>query len=105
RRGDAARAHALCGRARAVSGCATRDDHGGHHGARLHGLYGIDPRMTIATALLLMLALTALALVAMRWAAHEAPAGAELMIERVNELLPQTQCGRCTFAGCRPYAT
>lgn len=61
--------------------------------------------MTIATALLLMLALTALALVAMRWAAHEAPAGAELMIERVNELLPQTQCGRCTFAGCRPYAT
>ena len=23
---------------------------------------------------------------------------------RVNALLPQTQCGKCDFAGCRPYA-
>jgi electron transport complex protein RnfB len=30
-------------------------------------------------------------------------ADAELA-ERLNDLLPQTQCGRCTFAGCRPYA-
>jgi Na+-translocating ferredoxin:NAD+ oxidoreductase subunit B len=29
----------------------------------------------------------------------------EQLIEQVNELLPQTQCGRCTFAGCKPYAT
>lgn len=26
------------------------------------------------------------------------------MIEQVNELLPQTQCGQCGFKGCRPYA-
>lgn len=25
-------------------------------------------------------------------------------IEQVNRLLPQTQCGQCGFAGCRPYA-
>jgi len=25
-------------------------------------------------------------------------------IERVNRLLPQTQCGQCGHAGCRPYA-
>jgi len=24
--------------------------------------------------------------------------------ERIDALLPQTQCGRCTYAGCRPYA-
>jgi electron transport complex protein RnfB len=27
------------------------------------------------------------------------------LIEAVNELLPQTQCRRCTFEGCKPYAT
>lgn len=25
-------------------------------------------------------------------------------VERIDALLPQTQCGRCGFAGCRPYA-
>jgi Na+-translocating ferredoxin:NAD+ oxidoreductase subunit B len=25
-------------------------------------------------------------------------------IERLDRLLPQTQCGQCGFAGCRPYA-
>lgn len=26
------------------------------------------------------------------------------MLERLNELLPQTQCGQCGFKGCKPYA-
>jgi electron transport complex protein RnfB len=26
------------------------------------------------------------------------------MIEQINALLPQTQCGQCGFNGCRPYA-
>lgn len=26
------------------------------------------------------------------------------LAERINDLLPQTQCRRCTFDGCRPYA-
>lgn len=26
------------------------------------------------------------------------------MIEALNNLLPQTQCGQCSFKGCRPYA-
>lgn len=26
------------------------------------------------------------------------------LIDRIDALLPQTQCGRCTFTGCRPYA-
>jgi electron transport complex protein RnfB len=26
------------------------------------------------------------------------------LTERLDRLLPQTQCGQCGFAGCRPYA-
>jgi|TARA_B100001105_G_C22398146_1_gene447796 electron transport complex protein RnfB len=26
------------------------------------------------------------------------------LVDQVNRLLPQTQCGRCGFEGCRPYA-
>jgi len=29
---------------------------------------------------------------------------ADTAIEQVNRLLPQTQCGQCGYAGCRPYA-
>lgn len=29
----------------------------------------------------------------------------EARIEAIDRLLPQTQCGQCSFAGCRPYAT
>jgi len=28
----------------------------------------------------------------------------EKLVERIDALLPQTQCGQCTFPGCRPYA-
>jgi len=27
------------------------------------------------------------------------------MVDRVNRLLPQTQCGQCGYRGCRPYAS
>lgn len=26
------------------------------------------------------------------------------MIDKINNLLPQTQCGQCGYQGCRPYA-
>jgi electron transport complex protein RnfB len=26
------------------------------------------------------------------------------LVERIDALLPQTQCGRCGYQGCRPYA-
>ncbi|HVR81005.1 MAG TPA: Rnf electron transport complex subunit RnfB [Luteimonas sp.] len=28
----------------------------------------------------------------------------DALIERLDRILPQTQCGQCGFAGCRPYA-
>ncbi len=32
------------------------------------------------------------------------PVNAEALVDRINTLLPQTQCGQCDFPGCRPYA-
>lgn len=26
------------------------------------------------------------------------------VVEKIDELLPQSQCGQCGFPGCRPYA-
>jgi len=26
------------------------------------------------------------------------------IVDQINDLLPQTQCGQCGFPGCRPYA-
>ena len=26
------------------------------------------------------------------------------LVEQINAILPQTQCGQCDFPGCRPYA-
>ena len=33
-----------------------------------------------------------------------APLASTELIERIDRLLPQTQCGQCGFEGCRPYA-
>lgn len=27
------------------------------------------------------------------------------VVDKIDALLPQTQCGQCSYAGCRPYAT
>jgi Na+-translocating ferredoxin:NAD+ oxidoreductase subunit B len=32
------------------------------------------------------------------------PPPAALLADRIDALLPQTQCGKCGYAGCRPYA-
>lgn len=33
-----------------------------------------------------------------------ASSDSEAWVERIDRLLPQTQCGQCGFEGCRPYA-
>lgn len=52
---------------------------------------------------LLPISLAALGLLAAyviaRWRAARVP-----MVERIDALLPQTQCGQCDYPGCRPYA-
>jgi len=33
-----------------------------------------------------------------------APLDSPELVERLDRILPQTQCGQCGYAGCRPYA-
>lgn len=61
-----------------------------------------------ADAILIVLAVAAtLAVaigVALGWAASKIPPDADPLVARIDALLPQTQCGQCQYAGCRPYA-
>ncbi|PZN29295.1 MAG: electron transport complex subunit RsxB [Proteobacteria bacterium] len=56
-------------------------------------------------AVLVTATLAALMGLALTLAERPTPRREALLIEGLNDLLPQTQCGRCTFSGCRPYAT
>jgi electron transport complex protein RnfB len=38
------------------------------------------------------------------WAATRLRADPDALVERIDALLPQTQCGQCRYPGCRPYA-
>lgn len=54
-----------------------------------------------------VLAMTGLAMVLgalLGWAAVRWRVQTDPMAERINRLLPQTQCGQCGYAGCKPYA-
>ncbi len=54
-----------------------------------------------------IIAITALAIVfglLLGYAAVRFRVESDPVVERVDAMLPQTQCGQCGFAGCRPYA-
>ena len=57
----------------------------------------------IAVATVAVIAL--LAGVALSYASRKLPADPSDLVERVNDLLPQTQCAQCGYPGCRPYAS
>ena len=61
----------------------------------------------LVAMLISILVLTALGLVfglGLGWAAIRFRVDSDPLIERIDALLPQTQCGQCGFPGCRPYA-
>lgn len=41
---------------------------------------------------------------ALGYAAIRLRADSDPVVERIDALLPQTQCGQCNYPGCRPYA-
>jgi len=55
-------------------------------------------------AVLTIAAIALFAGLALSYASRRLPADAESLVEQVDELLPQTQCAQCGYAGCRPYA-
>ena len=38
------------------------------------------------------------------WSAIRFKVEGDPVVDQIDALLPQTQCGQCTYAGCRPYA-
>lgn len=56
------------------------------------------------TGVLLIAALALIAGLALGIASRKMPASEDDLIDAVNDLLPQTQCAQCGYAGCRPYA-
>lgn len=54
--------------------------------------------MTMLTGLALAIGLV------LGWAARRFRTDGNPAIDRINDLLPQTQCAQCGFPGCRPYA-
>jgi electron transport complex protein RnfB len=56
------------------------------------------------TAVITIGLIALLAGLALGYASRRLPANESDLVERVNKLLPQTQCAQCGYPGCRPYA-
>lgn len=59
---------------------------------------------SIATAVLALAGIAAILGWALSLAASRLPAGRDPVAERIDAVLPQTQCAQCGYPGCRPYA-
>ena len=56
------------------------------------------------TAILALAVLAAIFGLLLGFAAIRFKVEGDPLADQINELLPQTQCGQCSFPGCRPYA-
>ena len=59
---------------------------------------------TVLTAVLTITIIALAAGLALSYASSKLPADRDPLVEKVNDLLPQTQCAQCGYPGCRPYA-
>lgn len=58
----------------------------------------------MAAAIMTIALLALVSGIALAVAQRRLPPGHDDLVEQVNDLLPQTQCAQCGYAGCRPYA-
>lgn len=56
------------------------------------------------TAVLSISLLGALFGLGLGWASRRFQVRSDPVVDRIDALLPQTQCGQCNYPGCRPYA-
>ena len=56
------------------------------------------------TAVVVMVLLATALGALLGWAARHFAVAQDPMVEQIERILPQTQCGQCGFPGCRPYA-
>lgn len=62
------------------------------------------PLYPLLSALLALAGLAAACGALLGAAAQRLQARSTTVTDQINALLPQTQCGQCGYAGCRPYA-
>ena len=58
----------------------------------------------LGTAIAVLTALAILCGLALTLAARALPRDENTLVERIDAILPQTQCAQCGYPGCRPYA-
>lgn len=56
-------------------------------------------------AILALAVLAAAFGLALGWASIRFKVEGDPLVEKIDKILPQTQCGQCGFPGCKPYAT
>ena len=59
---------------------------------------------TLLYALLVMVALALLLGAILGYASVRFKVDADPLVDKIDDILPQTQCGQCGHPGCRPYA-
>jgi len=59
---------------------------------------------SIFTAVLIITGIALVAGLLLSLASRRLPGDSDQIVEQINNLLPQMQCGQCGFPGCRPYA-
>ncbi len=60
--------------------------------------------MNYLLALIAMLLLAGLFGLLIVWVARKFKVEGNPVVEQINQVLPQTQCGQCGYPGCKPYA-
>lgn len=60
---------------------------------------------TLSNAVIILGSLCALIGIVLVVIAKKNKSNTNVLVDRIDSLLPQTQCGQCEFPGCRPYAT
>lgn len=60
--------------------------------------------MEILIAIIALTLLAAAFGVLLGWGAIRYKVEGDPVTDRINNMLPQTQCGQCEFSGCKPYA-
>jgi electron transport complex protein RnfB len=56
------------------------------------------------TAILTISLIALIAGIGLSYAAQSLPPDSGKLVDQINDMLPQTQCAQCGYAGCRPYA-
>jgi Na+-translocating ferredoxin:NAD+ oxidoreductase subunit B len=60
--------------------------------------------MTIMSAIITLSVLAIIFGLILGYAANKFKVKEDPVVDKIDKILPQTQCGQCTYAGCRPYA-